>query len=259
MYLFLMKTPISHRKNIPFYCHKTAVDYQKDVYEHYDSMVVRQTALHLADDWWGGYPMQPALDFAQPYYPTSVQNVVEIGCGVGRWLAAVAQLYPRAKCWGIDYSYQMLKRAHEFWLEGRTLLLDGSNKGFDASLPLRGKQLPNVQLGVARASDLPFEANSQDLVWSSFLLDRLPNPYEGLLEMRRILKPNGTLILVTPFNFDQASNWQQYYPSSAFRNVLEQMALDVVAWQDDILIQEPLDRHGNAVLWKCWGVVAKKN
>lgn len=253
-----MKAPFSYRKKIPFYCHKTAAAYQKDLYEHYDSMVVRQTALHLADEWWGGYPMQPALDFARPHYPAAVQNAVEVGCGIGRWLAAVAQQYPTATCWGIDYSYQMLKRARECWLEGSTLLLDGANKGFETALHVQGKRLANVQLGVARASDLPFDNNSQDLVWSSFLLDRLPDPHKGLLEMSRILKPKGTLMLVTPLNFDQASNWQQYYPSAALRRLLEQMDMKVAAWQEDILIEEPLDVHGNAVLWKCLGVVAVK-
>ena len=118
-----MKKPVTYRNEIPFFYAKTEQEFQKDVYERYDPMVVRQIALHLADQLWGGYPQQKILDFAQDYYPDQdAPHILEIGCGVGRWIATLAQIYPNAMCWGIDYSYQMLKQAHAHWvLEGMSV------------------------------------------------------------------------------------------------------------------------------------------
>ncbi len=254
-----MKTPISYRKEIPFFCTKTAKDFQKDVYESYNNMVIRQSALHLVDELWNKYPMQGVLDFAMEHYPNqSAPNITEIGCGVGRWIATLAQIYPKAVCWGIDYSYQMLKRANEFWVLGKDIPLDLSNKGFAQPLRLKGHQLTNLNFGLAKAADLPFVTCSQDLVVNSFLLDRLNNPSEGLAEMYRILRPNGKLIVVTPLNFTRAMHWETLYPPNRLHNVLTQIGFHILDWKEELMVEEPLDFRGNKIIWKCLGFVVSK-
>lgn len=254
-----MKTPISYRNEIPFYTEKTEADYRKDIYERYDEMVVRQSALHLADGLWGKYPMQTVLDFAKDHYSLEkVAHILEIGCGVGRWIGTLAQTYPQATCWGIDYSYQMLKRAQEFWIQGKEVLIDLSDKGFPEKLKVRGKQLDNLRLGLAKAASLPFADNSQDLVVNSFLLDRLPEPDKGLVEMHRVLKPNGKLILITPLNFNQLKHWETLYPPTKLNHLFHQIGFDILQEQKEMIIEEPLDRQGNMVVWKCIGWVANK-
>ncbi len=47
-----MQPPLRHRNGIPFYINKTEAEFKDDVYERYDEMVTKQTALHLADDLW---------------------------------------------------------------------------------------------------------------------------------------------------------------------------------------------------------------
>ena len=39
--------------------------------------------------------------------------VLEIGCGTGRNLVKVVDAYPKARCYGIDISSEMLQTAHE--------------------------------------------------------------------------------------------------------------------------------------------------
>lgn len=254
-----MKAPLSYRKGIPFFCSKTATEYRQDAYEHYDQMVVRQSALHLADELWGGYPLQAVLDFGQAHYTVQASyRIVEIGCGVGRWIGSIARHYPDATCWGIDYSYQMLKRAREAWIQGQELSIDLTHKGFPEILKVRGNQLSNLQLGLAKASLLPFANNSQDLVLSSFLLDRLDHPDQGLREMHRILQPQGQLVLISPLNFKKAQHWSEYYPPSKLAQCLTQIGFDLLHWQEDLSIHEPLDAHGNALHWRCLGLVARK-
>lgn len=45
---------------------------------------------------------------------------------------------------------------------------------------------------------LPFQKNSFDLIWSSELIEHLENPKESIKEFKRVLKPNGKIILTTP-------------------------------------------------------------
>ncbi|MEN0006116.1 MAG: class I SAM-dependent methyltransferase [Bacteroidota bacterium] len=254
-----MLAPLFYRKNIPFFCHKSEADFRKDPYEQYDSMVVRQSALHLADQLWGQYPMQAVLDFAEAHYSDfSEGNILEVGCGVGRWIASLAQHYPQASCWGIDYSYQMLKRAQEYWVQGKEITIDLSDKGLGPALGVPGHQLSNLQFGLAKAEELPFAANSQDLVVSSFLLDRLEEPLQGLKELFRVLRPGGRLILITPLNFQQAAHWESLYPTDRLRQVMRGMGFNILTWEENIVVEESLDIHSNIIRWSCLGLVAGK-
>lgn len=252
-----MKSILLNRKGIPFFHQKTALEFQQDVYERYHEMVVRQSALHLADELWGNYPFQPVLDFAKTHYNSDYQHIVEIGCSVGRWIATLAKAYPKTTCWGIDYSYQMLKRANEFWVQGREIEVDLTEKGF-SKIVAKGEQLDNLNFGLAKAENLPFEQNSQDLVLNSFLIDRLDNPTKGLQEMYRVLKPNGKLIVVTPLNFNKAKHWQTYFPTNKIYNLLQKIGFEILDWKTDILIDEPLDFRRNMVRWQCLGFVVRK-
>ena len=253
-----MRSPLLHRKSIPFFYDKSPGEFQKDRYERYDPMVIRQTALHLADELWDQYPLQPVFDFAQPHLPTSPKNVVELGCSVGRWIAILAQQYPKATCWGIDFSYQLLKQAKEFWVRKKSIQIDTSRLGFSGIRNLEGFALENLQFGLAKASNLPFDDNSQDLLIHSFLLDRVEDPMTALKEHYRVLSPNGILIFVTPLNFQEAKLWEKYYPAIKIHQMLTLLGFSILDWKEDLKITEPLDARGNALVWQTIGIVAQK-
>ena len=254
-----MKPPISHRKGIPFFCDKSEKDFLADIYERYADVVLRQVALHLGDELWGHYPMQQVLDFADDFYPYDPhQHILEIGCGVGRWIAHLAQRFPKTTCWGIDYSYQMLKQANSFWVAGKDITIDLSNNGFPKTQVVKGKEIKNLKFGLADASDLPFSGNSHDLIVHSFLLDRLEDPIQCLREMFRVLKSGGRLVMVTPLNFKNAKLWDTLYPVIKINDVLTHIGYSILEWQEDLQIIESLDAHGNSISWKCLGVVAGK-
>jgi len=80
-YFAIMKKPISFRMQIPFFIEKSEIDFQKDLYERFDDMVVRHIALHLTDDLWGGYPFQKGFDFARKH----LQNERNLGKGKPGW------------------------------------------------------------------------------------------------------------------------------------------------------------------------------
>ncbi len=254
-----LKSPLHYRKDIPFFYNKNETEFQQDPYERFDPMVIRQTAIHLADEIWGSYPLQALLDFAEPYLPKrKTPKIVEIGCSTGRWIATLAQSYPHSTCWGLDYSYQMLKRAKEFWINDHQIYLDFSRQGHSKILELKGSRLANLQFGLAKASELPFDKGSQDLILHSFLLDRLDDLRKTLIEMFRVLASGGKMIFVTPLNFQKAKDWKEYNPPIKIYQLLLQLGFEVLEWKEDLTIREPLDVRGNSISWKCIGVVVMK-
>lgn len=253
-----MKKPLSYQQQIPFFHHKTAEAFRQDKYERYDPTVIRQTSIHLADELWGGYPFQQILDWIAPHLSDLAgEQVVDIGCGVGRLIGHIAEKH-QADCWGIDYSYQLLRRAREYWVAGKTVELDRSDQGLGACT-LRGKKLANLSFGLADAASLPFADLSQAVVCNSFLLDRVKEPELVLAEMHRVLRPGGKMILATPLNFQQAAHWDAYYPSKKLQAIIEGLGFQLSDWQEDLLVKEPLDGRGNFISWKVLTMVAEKN
>ena len=253
-----MRASIYNRKGIPFFHDKTTLEFKQDIYERYDEMVIRQTALHLVDKIWDKIPFQPVFDFAEKHSSDSSNiNILEIGCGVGKWIASLSTKNPNSICWGVDYSYQMLKRANECWVEGKEISIDLMSKGLGQHF-IKGEQIPNLKFGLAKAEKLPFEDNSQDLVVSSFLLDRLEEPRKGLEEMHRVLKASGQLILISPLNFNTAENWKMYFPSCKLSDVLVEIGFEIIEWKEDMIIDEPMDARGNVVQWSCLAFVVSK-
>ena len=56
----------------------------------------------------------------------------------------------------------------------------------------------------ASATQLPFEDNTFDAIWTYAVLEHVPNPEKGLMEIRRVLKDNGILILLAAW---QCRSW----------------------------------------------------
>lgn len=97
-------------------------------------------------------------------------RVLDVGCGTGALLEAIAGKEPRARLAGVDLSEEMLGVAR---------------KRLGSSADLR----------LARAEELPFEDSAFDVVVSSSVFHYIRRPEEALKEMWRILKPNGRVVI----------------------------------------------------------------
>ena len=98
------------------------------------------------------------------------QRVLDIGCGTGQLLAALCDRTPPAHSLGVDLSGEMLAVARS--------------------------RLPNgFPLVASRAEQLPFLDASFDLIVSSSVFHYLREPKNALAEFRRLLKPNGGLLI----------------------------------------------------------------
>ncbi len=102
-------------------------------------------------------------------------KLIDIGCGTGRFLDALKQVWPRLPVLGIDMSEAYIKYA----------------KG-------HLKRWSRINLSVGNAETLPVPDQSQDALTSIFLFHELPPKVRRVVfrECTRILKPGGRLVLV---------------------------------------------------------------
>jgi SAM-dependent methyltransferase len=104
-------------------------------------------------------------------------RVADVGCGVGTvslWMAQQVGLSGAVVC--VDNSAQQLALVR----------LNAEENGYG-----------NMTFLEASADHVDLPDESLDLVYCRFLLDHLENPFAALAEMRRLLKPQGTLVSET--------------------------------------------------------------
>ena len=135
--------------------------------------------------------LSPVYDFLfdKVFYPGRVaaidlleikpgDRVLEVGVGTGLNLP----LYPRdCEVTGIDISEGMLRKADE---------------------RVRTYGMTNAKLMVMDASKLEFPENSFDRVIATYVISAVPDPVKTLLEMRRVCKPSGHLVILNHFKSD---------------------------------------------------------
>ena len=102
--------------------------------------------------------------------------VLDVGCGGGGALREMASTFPSAKLYGIDYSQDMV------------LLAKKVNKG----LMEKGR----IEISHGSVSSLPFADNTFDLVTAFEAYYFWPDLHRDLQEIKRLLRPGGTLLLV---------------------------------------------------------------
>jgi demethylmenaquinone methyltransferase/2-methoxy-6-polyprenyl-1,4-benzoquinol methylase len=105
------------------------------------------------------------------------ERVLDVGCGTGRALVQLAASTPEGWTDGLDATPAMVVRA-------RARL---------ASLPH-----DRFRIRRGRAQNLPYPDDAFDAVFSSYVVDVLPRPATttALSEMRRVVRPEGRLVLV---------------------------------------------------------------
>ena len=252
----LLPAAAAHRRSVPLYHQKTAAEFRDDVYERYDELVTRQTALHLADELHGGYPFVDLLDYLRRWLPTDrpLSAAADVGCSVGRLAGELARAHPTADVYGFDFSYQMLRQATDYWTRGQTLQPNLLRYGWGTP-QLPGHELPNLHFALARAGALPLPDASLNLLVNTFLIDRLPDPLGAFAEWWRVLRPGGRLLVVTPLNYLQPAHWRTAHPPVKILHHLLAAGWQLINWTDPLEVFEPMDARGNGMRWRCVAAV----
>lgn len=110
--------------------------------------------------------------------------VLDVGCGLGRSLAALAQRYPQATLRGCDLSWQVAARARA--------ALEPTARGLLARLR-RGPTQPVAAVFAADAHALPLPPSCTDLIWSNLVFHWFHEPQRVVDEWYRVIRPDGLL------------------------------------------------------------------
>lgn len=101
----------------------------------------------------------------------SPSNLLDLGCGTGWAVCYVAKLSEgKGKCVGVDISKGMIEKAKR-----------------------NATSLPNVEFYEVSAEDLPFDNDNFDVVICSNSFHHYSQPEKALIEVERVLKPNGRI------------------------------------------------------------------
>jgi demethylmenaquinone methyltransferase / 2-methoxy-6-polyprenyl-1,4-benzoquinol methylase len=103
-----------------------------------------------------------------------VVRALDVGCGTGDLTRLTARHFPAAQVVGVDFTRAMLTLA-----SGRT-----QDRG----------EAPRIGYGEASVLALPFSDGAFDLASSAFVVRNVPRLPEAFRELRRVLRPGGTLL-----------------------------------------------------------------
>jgi len=146
--------------------------------------------------------------------PKPVDCAIDLCCGTGDITFALAAR--GASVVGLDFSEPMLQIARSRQLQRTTARrAAAADMSKDASSPpapssSSNPQSESIDFVQGDAQALAFEDNSFDLVTMGYGLRNLPDPKAGLLEMHRVMKPGGRL-LVLDFGKPDNPLWRALY------------------------------------------------
>ncbi|MBK8251846.1 MAG: methyltransferase domain-containing protein [Polyangiaceae bacterium] len=150
------------------------------------------------DTWWNA-------DFlaltAQRHQFHNVQNVLDVGCGVGHWGRTLLPHLPKtAKLTGIDYEASFAEKAN-----GKALELGLSDR---------------LSYRQASADALPFDNDTFDMATCQTVLMHLPDVPRALAEIKRVLRPGGLFLACEPDNIAEAMALFRGSPPPPWKDLL---------------------------------------
>ena len=113
---------------------------------------------------------------------TKGMTVLDLGCGSGAYTTDTARAVGKnGLVYAVDLQDEMLAQ-----LKAKLQKEEFHN-------------LNNIKIVKANASKLPFKPNTFDLVYLIDVLQEIPNSLKALIEIKRVLKPNGILAITEYF------------------------------------------------------------
>lgn len=133
-------------------------------------------------------------------------RILDVGCGTGYFTRILTQGGESVRAVGLDLEEPFINYARD--------------AAAAAGLP--------IEFMVGDALALPFEDASFDLVTSHTFFTSVPNPQRAMSEMKRVLKPGGTIASVTTMSFMPQAMDAGVYPAictwyQPFRSLAEKL------------------------------------
>jgi ubiquinone/menaquinone biosynthesis C-methylase UbiE len=111
-------------------------------------------------------------------------RVLDVGCGTGVFATRLREALPHVEVYGVDLVAEMLRKGHSRWRSQP-----------DRVFPVQGD-----------SERLPFPSGCFDIITCSNSFHHYPRQERAVLEMRRVLKPGGHLMIVDGYR-DSLWGW----------------------------------------------------
>lgn len=145
---------------------------------------------------------------------SSPSRLLDVGCGTGALLRQAAGRFPEAQLYGADPAPEMVKVAQGL-----------------------GQGISRLQILEAPAQQLPFPDEYFDLVTSTLSFHHWGDQESGLMEVCRVLRPGGALVLVDIFALSWmralhvlARTRDRFHTKSEVERMLDTAGLKAVSW-----------------------------
>ncbi len=250
--------PIKVRNGIPFYYDKSDSEFRMDVYEQYDTTVLKNARRYLS-----GNRVSESLNYLVNCIRQNDEStvIVENGCGIGYHTAMISKEFGDALIFGFDLSYQMLSMAADLWIHKKkstnsTLTAFFQKHGLSLDVEMLN-QNPKMQLALAKCEKLPLENEMVDVSYSCYLWDRIVDNKDFVLEQHRILRIGGYLIVLGPMSFTNNTAWEAWYPFAKLVAFVEDLGfklIDQSSWQE----RDVFDGRNNHIAWQVEGFCFEK-
>jgi ubiquinone/menaquinone biosynthesis C-methylase UbiE/uncharacterized protein YbaR (Trm112 family) len=144
--------------------------------------------------------------------PSDPARVLDVGCAAGRTSFELAAAHPGALVLGLDINLALLSLARaaaagQVSYPRRRIGLVYDRRRF----PTRFDTSPRVDFWACDAACLPFTAHTADLTTALNLIDCVPGPTQVFVELARVTRPGGGILLATPYDWSQrvtgVENW----------------------------------------------------
>ena len=153
------------------------------------------------DQWMGRWSRLLAEQFLMWLNPPRGLRWIDVCCGSGVVSEAIAEYGAPASVVGVDVSPEQINFARQ----------------------LRARS--NVSFEMAEATSLPFADASFDVAVSGLGLNYIPNPMRGLEELRRVVRPGGTIALYV-WDYEQGARFLREFWDAAATIDREAAAFD---------------------------------
>ncbi len=178
-------------------------------------------------DWWGPIIAPAALRLLDRIPPRAVAGapvILDVGTGTGALAVATLDKWPAAQVIGVDPSSAMLEIARaaagaRTETAAEPAAEPGAEAEAEAGAQGRGPA-DRLRLEVGEAGRLPLPDATVDAAVSSFVIQLVPSRIGMLRELRRVLRPGGTVALVT-WIVDE----RPFEPDDAFDRALDDLDL----------------------------------
>lgn len=115
------------------------------------------------------------------------KNILDAGCGTGRYIDLMSRFRPDAID-GIDVSARMIEVAKA-----------------------KFQHDPTISLRIADIVSLPYPDNSFDFILSTLMLDHLSHLRDGIQELARVLCPHGSLVISVYHPNGEQLGWKRTF------------------------------------------------